>query len=756
MKSGSAPPRPSRWLTALCLAGCVALYWGVRLWLISCPSFSQVDYDEAVTGLMALDILKGEHQLLFWGQPYMGTLEAYLAALLFKLFGPSTLMLRLALLIYGSAGVLALYALGRSADSWRTGVLAASLWSLPPLFLSFQGIYVTGGHLEAVVAGALLLAGACRLAFHPPLRAGLWALGLGVVGGLGLWSSLLILPLVAASLLGLCLARPTWLLGRGPWLAGAGLLLGAAPLLVWNAEHHWLTLVQVGGSQLDRAWSNASMLVGNVWTPMLTGAWWDARSVAGQMPLPLAPVVLALVYLPALGLALAAAVGWVRRAWRRENPWQSPADLVALALWVLLFLHASSGHGHKAILRYATPLMVPITVLAALWLGKVVRWRPLLGLGMAAGLLAFNFYTHHLYLERFSQTPHRPVEAVLEVLEAKGVDFGYAHGRVALPITFESQGRVMAADFFGARNLSHLRQVDASAQPALVTHTGLAVPPPAVMDTALRGLGVWKEPLKVEQYVVWHDFPPAPVLAPLASQGWKTRASQGQAAAVLDRNLDTTWSLKPGRTSHLWLDLGAAQPVARVSLLPGPTWKGKPGMLYNLTIQGSLDGITWQPLAGGAGCMAGLTWRERRVKLEAVPTLEFTFPAQKVRWLGLKVEPGNPSWPPLEVAELFLYQPAEGPPQWPQEAEDQLKLGRQALAAWETRPTAPFPGGHAAFARFWASQVDWTKVVAHLRQAACDAPDWERPYRLLLEAARKNRQPKQRLQGAGGCQPSRS
>lgn len=751
MLSGTDRTSPRAWPLALGLAACMILYWAVRLWLISSPSLSQVDYDEAVTGLMALEILQGKHQILFWGQPYMGTLEAYLAALLFSWFGPSTLMLRLALLVYGTVGVPALYALGRAAGGRRLGLLAAGLWSLPPLFLSFQGVYVTGGHLEAVVAGALLLAGACRLAFAPPSRPGLWALGLGVVGGLGLWSSLLILPLVAASLLGLVLARPAWLRGRGPWLAALGLLIGAAPLLVWNAGHQWLTLVQVGGSQLERAWSNAGMLIELVWTPMLTGAWWDGRSVAGQMPRLLPPMALALVYLPALGLAVAALVRWVRRAGQRRNPWQSPVDLVALALWVLLFLHASSGHGHKAILRYATPLMVPLTVLTALWLAKVIRWQPLAGAGLAAGLLLFNLYTHGLYLERFAEQPRRPVEAVLAALADKGVDFSYAHSRVALPLTFESQGRVLAADFFGARNLSHLRRVDAADQPAWVTHKRLAVPAPAMLDQALRRLGVWKPPLELAQYVVWHDFDPAPRLSPLPTQGWRAESAQGQAAAILDRNLDTAWRGEPGRSAQLWLDLGQAQPVARLSLLPGLHWPGKAGMLYNLWLEGSRDGQTWRSLAGGKGCMAGLTWRGRRVKLEPAPALEFTFAAQTVRWLRLTLKPGNPAWPPLEIAELFLYQPSAQPSGWSREAKQHLALGSQALAAWDRRPTAPYPGGHAAFHRFWASQVNWPQVVRHLRQAACQAPEWERPYRLLLEAARKNRQLPRSLQGAAPC-----
>ena len=49
------------------------------------PILAESYYDEAVTGEMALHILKGEPQLFFWGQPYMGALEAYLMQFSFSL-----------------------------------------------------------------------------------------------------------------------------------------------------------------------------------------------------------------------------------------------------------------------------------------------------------------------------------------------------------------------------------------------------------------------------------------------------------------------------------------------------------------------------------------------------------------------------------------------------------------------------------------------------------------------------------------------
>jgi len=739
MRSTLTRAQASPWITALVLAGLILLYCLVRLWLMSSPSLSQVDYDEAVTGLMALDILQGNHYLLFWGQPYMGVLEAYLAAGLFWLLGPSTLVLRLALLVYGSVGVVALFGLGRATGGWWGGMLAGALWSLPPLFQSFQGVYVTGGHLEGVVAGAVVLWGVCVLSFGNARRAWLLSLGLGLVAGLGLWSSLMALPLLAAAGLGLVLARPSWLFTPGPWCLAGGLLAGASPLIVWNAQHHWLTMVQLGGSQFSRLADNAAMLFDRVWTRALIGAWWDGQSVTTDMPAWLPLLVLLAVYLPAAGLALWQAGKWVLRAWRRRPPWQGPRDLVALALILLLIIHASSGYGNKAIMRYAAPLMVPLTVLAALWVRRLLSWQPSLGVAMLAGLLAFNLYSHCLYMERFAGHPHRPVEAAIDHLAEKGVAFGYAHGRVALPLTFESGQRILAADFFGARNHDHLERVDQAEQPAIVVHRRLAVPHPNIMDRALKHLGAWKEPLRVEDYVMWHDLPAAPQMAPLPSATWSANRSGGRAAPVDDRDLATVWRADPKKPSPLVLDLGSVRQVSRLSLLPGPTWKGRPGMYYRVRVEGSQDGHAWQTIGGGDACMAGLSWQGQRVKLEPVPALQFTFAPTRVRWLRLTFLPIPQNWPPVEVAEVFIYRPAQQPVVWPDGARQELAQGKKALAAWHQKPTAPFPQGHAAFARFWASQVDWPRLVEHLKAAARAAPQWEEPYKLMLEAVRKGK-----------------
>src|SRR5439155_3105240 len=65
----------------------------LRVWILSGP-LGEVEADESVVGLMALHIQAGEHPAFYWGQSVLGSLEAYLVAAAFFLFGPSNLVLK--------------------------------------------------------------------------------------------------------------------------------------------------------------------------------------------------------------------------------------------------------------------------------------------------------------------------------------------------------------------------------------------------------------------------------------------------------------------------------------------------------------------------------------------------------------------------------------------------------------------------------------------------------------------------------------
>src|SRR5713226_3184373 len=71
----------------------------LRIFLIA-KGWPETDSDEGTMGLEAMHIaFRGEHPVFLYGQNYMGTIEAYLGALLFRLFGVSLFSLRLGMVL---------------------------------------------------------------------------------------------------------------------------------------------------------------------------------------------------------------------------------------------------------------------------------------------------------------------------------------------------------------------------------------------------------------------------------------------------------------------------------------------------------------------------------------------------------------------------------------------------------------------------------------------------------------------------------
>src|SRR4051812_40177053 len=114
------------------LAAALGLGLLVRLLVIFSP-LGEIDADEAIVGLMARHIaFLGERPVFYWGQPYLGRLEAFTAAPLFRLFDSSTFLLKLVPTAY-SLGFLALSAvMARRFFGTRAGLATAAYLAVPP------------------------------------------------------------------------------------------------------------------------------------------------------------------------------------------------------------------------------------------------------------------------------------------------------------------------------------------------------------------------------------------------------------------------------------------------------------------------------------------------------------------------------------------------------------------------------------------------------------------------------------------------
>ena len=74
---------------------------------------------------------QGQHPIYLYGQNYMGVLEAYLAAPVMRLFGVSSLTLRLGMLLMFALFLIALYWLGSLLYTKRLALVSLALPHYP-------------------------------------------------------------------------------------------------------------------------------------------------------------------------------------------------------------------------------------------------------------------------------------------------------------------------------------------------------------------------------------------------------------------------------------------------------------------------------------------------------------------------------------------------------------------------------------------------------------------------------------------------
>jgi hypothetical protein len=222
----------------------IALAIGLRL-LLTALGWPTTNSDEGTIGLMARHIAyNGEHPVVFYSRNYLGAVEAYLGAAFFRLLGPSVFTLRLGIMLLDALFFASMYLLTSLLYTKKLALYVLILLSMGSSAMFLRELYATGGSTQTLLFGTLafLLAAWLALTYRQDLPRGRRWLrfagyaGWGLVVGLGIWSDLVVLPILLMASLLLLLFCWRDLRSLVPLCLLSGFIIGVFPLIVYNLQ----------------------------------------------------------------------------------------------------------------------------------------------------------------------------------------------------------------------------------------------------------------------------------------------------------------------------------------------------------------------------------------------------------------------------------------------------------------------------------------------------------------------------------------
>jgi len=495
--------RAATWLCVMAVVAGLALrvLYLAEPWRVDLSEHPVFVADEGVVGLMARHILEGARPLFYYGQHYMGAIEAYIAAPIFALFGSSMTTLRMAPAISSTLWIPLTYLLARRLTTRGAALLAAALMALPTLFVFQWGFKARGGYAEMV---ALVLVMAVMLLDLLSACDRVRLAVLGFAAGLALWVNQLAGAYVVAAAAVLFFWVP---MDRRRWsvvlVSGA---IGLSPLIYANIVEPLATVRALAGEVKWAAVVGKSYRETTERTQPLAYRSVPLLQVVGAQPRRdatfSAPGVI--VALGLLGGAVGAAGLAIRR--RREDPLLSQRLGVIgafVATSVVLGVPGLAGH---PVGRYQ---LVLYPLLAALLVTALEAWRPRFTL-VVVGVLCF-FNAGRLVSPGYTQERTERAD-VIALLRGHDLHFGYSAGYMQ-DLVLDASETIVLVPVSRARYAPYEAIVTAAERPFYLfrrSQESKASHQAFVGHLEQREAGYRED--GVGEYRVWYDFTPLGVL----------------------------------------------------------------------------------------------------------------------------------------------------------------------------------------------------------------------------------------------------
>ena len=434
----------------------------IKVWLISTGSIP-FNADEAVVALMARHINQGEVPIFFYGQAYLGSLDAILVAIGFRIFGEYVWVIRAIQTLLYSGTVLTVVLLGKKIlGSDKAALFCGLIAAVPPVNITLYTTVSLGGYGEVLLLGNLLLLGGMNIIretrmeyFFQGNRRMITVLIWSVLAGFSFWvfglSLVYSIPVVILVVWEFSRTKQYQIAGKYIMSFIGGGIVGALPwiLFVFSGKG-FVAFSELAGSAIAGTESTMPLLeplnrLGNF---LLLGS----TVIFGLRP----PWSVRWLMLPVLPFVMifwmsAFFIGFNRIHHQQKG---NGFQLINLLSVLLLLGFILSPYGRDPSGRYFLPLLIPMVIYGADFIVNRVSKTRYIQISLLTLVLLFNLGGTiqavaktppgiTTQFDEVTQIDHSRINELIEFLNNNNVTRGYTNYWVSYPLAFLSSENLL-------------------------------------------------------------------------------------------------------------------------------------------------------------------------------------------------------------------------------------------------------------------------------------------------------------------------
>lgn len=479
--------------------------------------------DEAVFGIMAKHISElKEFPIYLWKAHYAGTLNSYIGAFLFKIFGISGLVYRFSAFFFFIPLVFVIYHLGKNILNEELGLISAIFIAIPPSLINYFSIFVGGVYLEGLFFGSLIFLLALLILFPENFiksRLNLFFV-LGLVSGIGLWLSPQVIPFFISVLILFFIKDRKFFVSKNFLILIISFFIGYLPALIYNFKYPLATFYRFSGRilNLDHSFLYESHPVKIILSKII----WRISIIPIsfiKIPKLLLSIIgidnfskkfifasVLLVYLFSWLYIFFLEKKFVKALFTFNFSNVNLRPIHLLVVFVSVFITFYSFLVGEDSPRYLLPMYIPISIFLSMFLLKIKSKSKIIFLTLWLFILNVNFFSNFKALN----SQNISYDKLISFLSKNKIFYGYSDYFTAYPIIFNSGENIIisptAFDNFFDRYPAYTQKVNNQQKIAYIFNTISYPLKNYKFEEKLENLKIKYKRECIYPFVIYYDF----------------------------------------------------------------------------------------------------------------------------------------------------------------------------------------------------------------------------------------------------------